>query len=319
MMLAATVWDVFKKAEPEWAPPRPEDAYLCVCGGGRVLNEDGLPTCTECGRCEGTYISDEPEWRDGPDESGVATTQSRVGAPANLDHFSSGWNMGTIMKVANTASSDTKRLSRISFHLTMNHRDRSLFYAYADMDRVGRDVLNLPGNVMYAAKIKYKQFSESVLTRGAIRVGVKANCIFQACKEFGVARTTQEIANAFDIPVRDVSRTTDIFLDQQPETQVTVTTPADLVARLFNSVTGIPEAERGRVRMKIISTCKSLEDCPGLQGRTPKAVACAVMWTVLKDRGVARADLCRICEVSVPTLTKLASIVAKDLEQLDAK
>ena len=182
------------------------------------------------------------------------------------------------------------------------------------MDRVGKQILGLPDNVMYAAKIKYKNFSESTLTRGAVRVGVKANCIFQACKEFGVARTTQEIAAAFEIPVRDVARTTEIFLDQVPETRVTVTTPADLIARFWNSITCVPEAERGRVKMRIVAACKKLEDSAGLQGRTPKAVACAVMWVILKDRGITKAELCAICDVSVPTLTKLEAIVIKDLK-----
>jgi transcription initiation factor TFIIIB Brf1 subunit/transcription initiation factor TFIIB len=209
-----------------------------------------------------------------------------------------------------------KRLARINFHTSMNHKDRSLFHSYADMDRVGKQMLGLPDNVMYAAKIKYKSFSESTLTRGAIRVGVKANCIFQACKEFGVARTTQEIATAFEIPVRDMARTTEIFLDQVPEVRVTVTTPSDLIARFWNGVTCVPEAERGRLKMRIVSTCKKLEDSAGLQGRTPKAVACAVMWTFLKEKGMTKADLCKICDVSVPTLTKLEAIVTKDLKAL---
>jgi DUF1365 family protein len=76
------------------------------------------------------------------------------------------------------------------------------------------------------------------------------------------------------------------------------------------------DAERGRLKMRIVSTCKKLEDSAGLQGRTPKAVACAVMWTLLKEKGLTKADLCKICDVSVPTLTKLEAIVMKDLKAL---
>lgn len=260
------------------------------------------------------FISDEPEWRGGVDEDGTVCDPSRVGAPSNLDHFSAEWNMGTIMNVRPSAASGVKRLARINFHLSMNHKDRSLFHAYADMDRVGKTILGLQDNVMYSAKIKYKKFSESVLTRGAVRTGVKANCIFQACKEFGVARTTQEIAAAFEIAVRDVARTTEKFLDQSPETRVAVTTPSDLISRFFNGVQCVPDAERGRVKMRIVAACKSLEDSAGLQGRTPKAVACAVMWVHLKERGITKAELCKICDVSVPTLTKLEAIVMKDLK-----
>lgn len=304
--------DQLRAAEHVEVAGRPE--WECECGGLKMFNDDGLPTCCDCGRADLSYVSDEPEWRGGPDDDGTGVDPSRVGAPMNLDHFSASWNTGTIMTVRASSSGSMKRLARINFHTSMNHKDRSLFHSYADMDRVGKQILGLPDNVMYAAKIKYKNFSESTLTRGAVRVGVKANCIFQACKEFGVARTTQEIAAAFEIPVRDVARTTEIFLDQVPETRVTVTTPADLIARFWNSITCVPEAERGRVKMRIVAACKKLEDSAGLQGRTPKAVACAVMWVILKDRGITKAELCAICDVSVPTLTKLEAIVIKDLK-----
>lgn len=303
-----------REPEPCVHSERPE--WECECGGLRVFNIDGLPTCRECGRTDYAFVSDEPEWRSGMDDDGHVADPSRVGAPANLDHFSADWNTGTIMTVRASSSGSMKRLARINFHTSMNHKDRSLFHSYADMDRVGKQILGLPDNVMYAAKTKYKNFSESTLTRGAVRVGVKANCIFQACKEFGVARTTQEIAAAFEIPVRDVARTTEIFLDQVPEAKVTVTTPSDLIARFWNAVTCVPEADRGRLKMKIVSACKQLEDSAGLQGRTPKAVACAVMWVFLKDKGMTKTDLCKICDVSVPTLTKLEAIVTKDLKTL---
>ena len=301
--------DPITAARPDWE---------CECGGLKMFNDDGLPTCRECGRAEFSYMSDEPEWRGGADNDGTGGGDpSRVGAPSNLDHFSAAWNTGTIMNAPRAANSTMKRLVRINFHLSMNHKDRSLFHAYAEMDRIGKQVLGLQDNVMYAAKIKYKQFSESVLTRGAVRAGVKANCVFQACKEFGVARTTQEIARAFEIDGRDLARTTEKFLDTSPEVKVTVTTPADLISRFFNNVQCVPNEERGRVKMRIVSMCKKLEDSAGLQGRTPKAVACSVMWVVLKERGITKADLCKICDVSVPTLTKLEAIVTKDLKALD--
>lgn len=312
-------WEAFDQLRAPAETCRPERAdWECVCGGTKLLNSDGLPTCMDCGRSEFSYMSDEPEWNGGPGDDGVACDPSRVGAPSNLDHFSAAWNTGTIMTVRASASASLKRLARINFHTSMNHKDRSLFHSYAEMDRVGKQILNLPDNVMYAAKIKYKHFSEQTLTRGAIRVGVKANCIFQACRDFNVARTTQEIAAAFAIPVRDMARTTEIFLDQVPEARVAVTTPADLIPRFWNELTCVPEAERGRLKMRAVSTCKKLEDSSGLQGRTPKAVACAVIWTILKERGVpvTKADLCKICDVSVPTLTKLEAIVMKDLKAL---
>ena len=168
---------------------------------------------------------------------------------------------------------------------------------------------------MYAAKIKYRAFNEAVLTRGAVRNGIKANCIFQACREFGVARTTQEIADAFGIPARDLSRTFDMYQEQVPETEVHVTGAADLVPRFFNDVTCVPVEHKGRVKMRVVKMCRELTDCVELMGRTPKAIACAVMFIVLDKAGYRpnRAEICRICDVSVPTLSKIESIILKEI------
>lgn len=305
-------------------PPEPEfishAMYLCQHCGGRKQYDifDDLPVCIDCGIQDAAFISDEPEWRSGGDD-GQTADPSRVGAPVNLDHFSEAWGSSTVMKVQRFANRQTCRLAMINLHSSMNHKDRALFHAYNDFDKIGKSILGLPDCVMYAAKCKYKTFNEAVLTRGAVRNGIKANCIFQACKEFGVARTTQEIADAFGIPARDLSRTSELFKEQIQETKATVIQPADLVPRFFNSITGIPDAARGRIKAKCVKACRALEECVALMGRTPKAVACAVIFRVLSDLqiGPPKAELCRICEVSVPTLSKIDAIVKTRLKELN--
>lgn len=296
---------------PQIEQPASDLEYFCeACGAPKVFDgvDIDLPTCTECGLVDFAFVSDEPEWNGNGGGDEKLPDNSRVGAPVNTDHFSEAWGRTTYMTPQQGASYATKRLARIHTHTTMNHKDRALFHAYAELDRIGKMVLGLPDAVMYAVKIKYKAFNEAVLTRGAVRNGIKANCMFQACHEFGVSRTTHEIAEAFGIPARDISRTFDMYQEQNPETKVHVTTAADLVKRFFNEVQGIPEEDRGRLRMKIIARCKELENNVELMGRTPKAVACAVMASVLKNL-VTRAALCKICDISLPTLTKIEALV----------
>ena len=63
--------------------------------------------------------------------------------------------------------------------------------------------------------------------------------------------------------------------------------------------------------MRTIARCRELEDRVELMGRTPKAVACAVMATILKDVPGApdRQTLCKICDISLPTLSKIEALV----------
>jgi transcription initiation factor TFIIIB Brf1 subunit/transcription initiation factor TFIIB len=307
-------WDLFDSMRvSEEAIPLPFDEYHCsACGGQKRFQEgDDLPVCTECGRTDAVFISEEAEWRSGPDDNGTGGGDpSRVGAPINTDHFSTAWGLSTIMKTKGHTYAE-RRMAKIDRHSAMNHRDRALFHAYQGMDNVGKTVLSLPDAVMYSAKIKYRAFNEAVLTRGAVRDGIKANCIFQACREFGVSRTTGEIASAFGIPARDISRTFQMYQEQVPETDVHVTTPADLIPRFFNAVSTVPERMRGQVKGVITRACKDLENCVELMGRTPKAVACTVMFLKLNELGygMTKADICKICEVSVPTLGKIESII----------
>ena len=314
-MELARVWADFEllRADEKDVRPTANAEFFCTsCGFPKVFDgtEIDLPTCTGCGRVDEAYVTDEPEWRSGGDD-GDKADPSRVGAPVNTDHFSEAWGRTTWMTAPRGASYATKRMARIHQHASMNHRDRALFHAYAELDRIGKGILRLPDNVMYSAKIKYKAFNEAVLTRGAVRNGVKANCVFQSCREFGVARTTQEIAEAFGIPARDLARTSEMYQEQVPETVVHIITPADLVNRFFNDVQGIASSERGRLKMRTIARCRELEDRVELMGRTPKAVACAVMATILKDVPGApdRQTLCKICDISLPTLSKIEALV----------
>jgi transcription initiation factor TFIIIB Brf1 subunit/transcription initiation factor TFIIB len=272
-----------------------------------------LPTCTNCGAVDSEYVTDEAEWRSGADNEGP--DPCRVGCPENLDHFSGAWNLGTLIR-GNGKGFKAKRLMIRQVHCNVLHKDRSLYHAYKDMDNIGKTILSVPESVMYDAKIKYKKFTESVLTRGAVRNGIKANCIFQACREHNCPRTVHEIAAAFKIPARDISRTFDMYQEQNPETKVHVITPADLIARIFNSISHVPEEMRGRTKMKIIKACESLEDSVKLMGRTPKAVACAVIYVMLERLKVPinKTELCNICEVSGPTLSKIESIVKSELK-----
>jgi transcription initiation factor TFIIIB Brf1 subunit/transcription initiation factor TFIIB len=276
--------------------------------GSRVANEDGLPTCVSCGHSDMAYISDEPEWNGGANDEGA--DPSRVGAPVNTTLFSASWGSGTIMSVQSSGTYANKRLARINFHTSMNHKDRALHHAYEGLDRVGRIVLGLPDSVMLQAKIMYRKFSESVLTRGAIRNGIKANCIMRACQDAHVARTTHEIAAAFNIPARDISRTADIFRETIPTVETTTTKSSDLVSRIFSQVT-VPDDMRGRIRQRTIRMCEQVECHPSLMGKTPKGVTAAVLYTVLSDYGQTKESIAAMCDVSLPTLVKLENIVKK--------
>jgi transcription initiation factor TFIIB len=315
------VWaqlDILRQKNQEDAYPRKSE-HFCSCGGLKMFNDDLLPTCTECGRCDGEYVSDEPEWRGGIDDDGTVTDPSRVGMPVDLALFSESWGMGTIVKVRYSSSLSDKKIARKNFHTSMNHKDRALYHAYEDFERAGKQVLGLPPNIIREAKIVYKKFGEEKLTRGAVRLGVKANCLLWACNMAGVPRTGKEIADAFGIQTKDVSRTLEIFNDViQVKPKVKTTFPSDVMVRYMNDIDVVPEEHKRKVRMKVIHACEKIQTSVALMGKTPKGVASAVMYTVLNKLGhkIDKQTVCKVCEVSLPTLNKLEPIVNNELKSI---
>jgi len=189
----------------------------------------------------------------------------------------------------------------------MNHKDRSLFHAYRDIDEACH---NLPEAVRKDAKMMYRKFNDEKLTRGAVRLGIKANCILYACRLAQFPRTTKEVADMFGIQPKDISRTTQIFKDTiMGITEKNYVTKAhDVMQRLLNSF----EISR-EDRLRCNKMCTATDDCVELMSKTPNSVASAIIYIVL-GTGTTKAEVCEKCSVSVPTLNKIENIIKKHLE-----
>ena len=287
--------------------------HVCKCGGSKVLNEDEIPTCKSCGISDSVYITDTAEWVSGVDETGKVSDPSRCGAPQDLELFSEKWGSSTVIVKSGKATYASRRLAKINFHISMNHRDRALFHAYKDIDAAAKTHLNIPDSVVRVAKIFYRKFNETKLTRGAIRTGIKANCLLHACKLSGVPRTTKEVADAYGIPTKDVSRTADLFKEVMCEVSgapqnepkiIIITKPVDVIPRLL-SMFSVPGSHR-KIVMQCNKICEKLDKCVELMGKTPTSVASVVILVVIE---CTKQEICKNCKISMPTLNKIETIV----------
>jgi transcription initiation factor TFIIB len=291
--------------------------YTCQCGGIKHPNHENMPVCSSCGRVDKMCIDDSPEWTSGVSEGGVSTDPSRCGSLAtDTGLFSSAWGTGTIISAKYKASYSMRRMARINFHASMNHKDRSLFHAYKDIDEAARDALKISDHIVRDAKLMYRKFNDEKLTRGAIRLGIKANCVLYACKLSNFPRTTKEVADAFGIPTKDISRTSHIFretiLSEGQKSTSTITKPIDVIVRLFNSF-DIP-GDKHKMGVKCRSLCRRLEECVPLMGKTPTSVASVVILMVVGPH-TSKQDVCDKCGISLPTLNKIESLVKTYLEE----
>jgi len=290
-----TIWNQLDQIRAPEPAPDPLEPYLCKCGGAKLFSTGELPVCGECGLVENSYLNDEAEWTGGPED---AVDPSRCGA-AETPFFSTGWNMGTMIRNGN------KKMAKMHFHMSMNHCDRSLFHAYAEIERAGRDRLKCSDVVIDNAKLIYKEFSEKKLTRGDVRAGIKANCLFMACKQFGVPRTTKEVADAFMIDTADVGRTSGLLKETVVNEPTKVTRPRDVLSRIFNE---LEHQDKLRIKMDTVKLLDRIEKIPSLMGKTPTGVASAAIWIAAAGK-ISKADICKAAGVSLPTLNKIEGLI----------
>jgi len=308
-MLAA-IWSQIdtlktKKEEEE----KPVNTNFCrECLGVKVISREGLPTCPECGLIEDRFIDDTAEWTSGVTDDGRVNDPSRCGNPnPNPELFSQNWGKGTVIATQYSSTYENKRMAKINFHMSMNHKDRSLFHAYREIDEA---CYTLPDSILKDAKMMYRKFNEGKLTRGAVRLGVKANCVLYACRLAQFPRTTREIADMFGVQSKDISRTTQMFKDTiMGVTEKNYVTKAfDVMQRLLNSF----EVSRDE-RYRCNKMCKDTEDCIDLMSKTPNSIASAIIWIVNGSK-LTKGEVCEKCSVSVPTLNKIENIIKRHLE-----
>jgi transcription initiation factor TFIIB len=282
--------------------------FVCKsCNGIKVYGSDHMPVCSSCGIVDQYYIDETAEWTSGVSDEGKVSDPARCGNPnANPELFSEEWGKGTIIATKHTTYKN-KRMSKINFHMSMNHKDRALFHAYKDIENAGQ---MLPQNVLQTAKILYKKFNDEKLTRGNVRLGIKGNCLLYACRLAQIPRTTKEIADMFNIQPKDISRTAQIFKQTiMGETEQNyVTKPINVLQRLLNAF-DISRDERFRC----VKMCTSLEKCPDLMSKTPNTIATAIIYINLASR-FSKSEVASLCQVSIPTINKIEVIIKRYLE-----
>ena len=296
--------DYRNSVKPESPRSTLNDIYTCRCGGQKCIQAGELPVCTSCGLTDSLYIDETPEWTNGVSEDGVGKDMSRAGdLGVDRDLYSDSWGRGTVIKARWTDKPQLRRMARINFYQAMNSRDRRLHKAYVQIDQ---NFLDLPTSVMKRAKQMYREFVEGPqLTRGKNRQGILANCIYSACREEKIPRTLDEVANAYGIDRKYMSRMDDVFnevvnvkVDQEvaPEGEI-----ASVAHRLMN-----PFQIPGKQRMQVRRACEKLDDCSKLMGRHPKTVAATALMVVM---GFPKSEVVDKTGVSASSIGKLEQIV----------
>ena len=270
------------------------------CGGSMIENFETDMVCSQCGIVDESRgrIDQSAEWSSCVTDEGVKDG-SRVGMAANPLYYE--WGNGSKIGKTKGMTIAQKRMAKIDFHLSSNHKDRALHQAYLDLQEASA-LLGISTDTVDLAKCFYKRISVKGITRGVVRTGMKANCVYYACKKTGFPRTLHEIAGAFGLDPRDISRTSNKFRDclDEEDTEERVTMASDMIPRLMNDIQ--PMAQ-GKLIYGIVNLCKKIERTSEFMGKVSGGVAGACILYFIKDADIEKVK--EVTKVSKITLTKL--------------
>lgn len=282
------------------------------CGNIHLCEDkfEGTIVCTNCGMVkESQLVDDSPEWNFGPEEAMFAKDPSRCGGPVNplLERSS----MSTVMVNANYRTHGN--LKRLHQQTSMDYIERSRYHIFEYISKLAHDKGKLTMNVVEQAKKYYTDVSKKRLSRGNIRKGIIACCIYQACKDFNVTRSIKEISDFCDIDCTHINKCIKIFREVMENETKSSTEADDLFIRIINkfNFSRVDEAKLLKQSRKVYETVE--EHCI-LNGKTPSACAVVIVfYCCMKNNiNVSKKQIIENNSISNVTLNKIYNTLVEN-------
>lgn len=269
--------------------------------------DQGELICTKCGYvAEDHEIDTSPEWRAFDEEE--REKRDRAGAPLSLMIHDGGLSTtvgrpdGRLSeKSAQAAQDQVDKIARWQSRVRVSSSvDRNLSQALNVMLKVG-SMLNLPRTVLESASLTYRKALKSRLVRGRSIHGVVAASIYIACKQFGMARSLEEVANSCTISKKEAGRSYRYVaweLSILPP-QMKSSSPEGYVTR-FSEQLELPRS----VEIFAVKLLRTAMELKLTSGRGPAGLAAAVTYVASLLAGAHKtqrevAEVARVTEVTI--------------------
>lgn len=211
-------------------------ANFRTCKGcSQLLSEqhvsDGFLVCTNCGLVKESFIDMNAEWRCFNNVNGGKDTSSiRCGDAAST--LLPGTQLNTFI------GGKDRRLQRIHQWNNMSSKERNLFQIHKEFEALGA-IHNLSKNTVACASELYNKLHIEMekrnhgVKRCNVRQGLKAACIYHACKKNNDPREKKEIAEMLGNTTKTVTTGCHSFLDIMGEEYIKLEpfTALDFVTR----------------------------------------------------------------------------------------
>jgi transcription initiation factor TFIIB len=267
-----------------------------------VKNQNGERICEECGLVNSELYDEVPEFNN--DLEGA----SRYGCPSNYFYPKSA--LGTKIRARGF-----NKLSNLQKQGQMPYREKSLLETLTKIQKKCK-TYNISQTVIDSAKILYKKVSDCKHTKGK-RVGKNrimrcinlrsmiAACLFHACKLQGEPRSPKEIADIYDLEIKNVNKGCRKFLElidiESLNTEFNSSRSFDFIDRFASKLNLSPEYIQ---IAKDIS--KNIHKLDIASTHEPPSVAagCILMVSVVYRLDITKKQISDVFRISDVTISK---------------
>ena len=299
-----------ESSDPSLTQPQAEPARTrnCPeCQSTRLMRdyETAEIVCMDCGYVVAQKIADRgPEWRAFDDEQ--RTKRTRVGAPLTYTIHDKGlstmidWHDRDIYgkSLSPGQKAQVYRLRKWQRRIRVSDAtERNLAFALSEITKIANN-LNLPKNILETASVIYRKAVKERLIRGRSIQGVTAAAIYLGCRQCGLARTLEEIAQASSVNKKEVGRSYR-FLIKELDYTIPPLKPSQYITKFSNQLTMQGKVEE--IAHKILAAAKELKLTSG-RGPTGIAAAASYIASVLTGERKTQREIAEIAQVTEVTI-----------------
>ena len=158
--------------------------------------------------------------------------------------------------------------------------------------------LNLPKNILETASVIYRKAVKEKLIRGRSIQGVTSAAIYLACRQCGLPRTLDEIAQSSGVNKKEVGRSYR-FLIRELNYSIPPLRPSQYITKFSNQLTMQGKVEE--IAHKILAAAKELKLTSG-RGPTGIAAAASYVASVLTGERKTQREIAEIAQVTEVTI-----------------
>ena len=294
-----------------------EKKLTCCDLKDNYQNDNDMVICKVCKNVI-TNICDNPEWRYYGSKDNKSSDPTRCGMPVNTLLPES--SVGSSVSFSSNSNS-MYQIRRMQQWSGMPYKERSVYKVFLEIQNVCNRH-NIPSKIINEAKSIYKIASSTKISRGTNRAGIIASCVFFACKECDVPRSSKEIAEMFgissNIMTKGVKKCQEIIhMDKKNKNRISKTKstkPEDFINRFCNKL-NIQEKDTE----KVLSICKITVEYFIISENTPPSIGSGCFYYFIKktNKGITKKEISEICKISEVTINKCCKVIEERDELFD--